>query len=347
MEMKKPVRLLDVAKRAGVGVGTASRVINNHPSVKEDKRRRVLEAIAEMDYQLNDIARSLKANRTKTIGVLIPDIANEFYADVVRGMEDIASQQGYSYILNSTDSDTRKELRSICIMREKQVDGIMMMSHTVAEELLESIRNNALPAVFVASSLHHPSIASVSIDNRAAAYDAVRHLLEKGHTRVAVVSGPQVDKSGGVERLRGYEDAMRERGLALTPEYVQMAGDYTYHSGYQKMRRLLALPQPPTAVFLAGDYMAIGAIKAAVQAGVSVPEELAVMGFDNLAVSEYYSPALSTVNQPRYRMGQEAIRMLLSLIHGEEPDTLNVVLPHELLPRQSSGGMGEGAPGRP
>ncbi len=334
--MNKPVRLVDVAMRAGVGVGTASRVINHHPSVKEDKRRRVLEAIEEMDYQLNGIARSLKANRTKTIGVLIPDIANEFYADVVRGMEDLASPEGYTYILNSTDSDTDKEKQSISIMREKQVDGIMMMSHTVAPEMLEYIQNNNLPAVLVASSLRHPTIASVSINNRAAAYDAVAYLIALGHTRVAMVSGPARDQSGGVDRLNGYRDAMGEHGLPVLENYVQMGTDYTYRTGYEKMKRLLMLEHPPTGVFLAGDYMAIGGLKAADELGIRVPEHVAVVGFDNLAVSEYYAPSLTTVNQPRYQMGQEAMRLLFCQIHGETPKEVSVVLPHQLLRRQSS-----------
>lgn len=334
--MKKPVRLVDVAMRAGVGVGTASRVINNHPSVKEDKRRRVLEAIAEMDYQINGIARSLKANTTKTIGVLIPDIANEFYADVVRGMEDVAREKGYSYILSSTDSNTEKELLAISIMREKQVDGIMMMSHTVAPEMLTYIQHNALPAVLVASGMSHPSVSAVSIDNRKAAYDAARYLLGLGHTRVAIVSGPISDQSGGVARLKGFEDAMRERGLAVSKEYVHSGADYSYRTGYEKMERLLALERPPTAVFLAGDYMAIGAIKAADHHGVAVPDQIAVMGFDNLAVSRYYAPSLSTVNQPRYRMGQEAMRLLFRRISGGAPETADVVLPHEVLRRQST-----------
>jgi len=336
--MKKSVRLVDVAMRAGVGVGTASRVINNHPSVKEDKRRRVLEAIEEMDYQINGIARSLKANSTKTIGVLIPDIANEFYADVVRGMEDLAHSKGYSYILSSTDSNTEKELLSISIMREKQVDGIMIMSHTVAPQMLEYVQHNALPAVLVASGMSHSSVATVSINNRLAAYEAVRYLLDLGHTLIAMVSGPDCDQSGGIDRLAGFQDAMRERGLMVPGGYIQIGSDYTYQTGYRKMENLLTLPQPPTAVFLAGDYMAIGAIKAADDHGVTVPGQLAVMGFDNLAVSQFYSPSLSTVNQPRYQMGQEAMRLLFCQITGETPQTLSVVLPHAVLKRQSTEG---------
>lgn len=334
--MKQPVRLIDVAKHAGVGVGTASRVINNHPSVKEGTRRRVLEAIEELDYQINGIARSLKANSTHTIGVLIPDIANEFYADVVRGMEDVALQHGYSYILSSTDSNTEKELHAISIMREKQVDGIMMMSHTVAPQMLEYIEHNALPTVLVASGMSHSSIATVSIDNRKAAYDAVSYLIELGHTRIAAISGPPSDQSGGVARLEGYKDAMREHGCPVMGGYVQEGKDYTYSTGFEKMERLLELALPPTAVFLAGDYMAIGALKAASYHQISVPNDIAVMGFDNLAVSQYYVPSLSTVNQPRYQMGQEAMRLLFCRLNNETPDQWNVILPHEVLKRHST-----------
>lgn len=334
--MKRTVRLVDVAKRAGVGVGTASRVLNNHPSVTEDKRRRVLAAIEEMDYQINGIARSLKANSTKTIGVLIPDIANEFYAEVVRGMEDMAREQGYSYILSSTDSNTQKELRALSIMREKQVDGILMMSHTVAPEMLECIEHIALPTVLVASGMSYPSVMSVDIDNRRAAYDAVAYLISLGHRSIAMVSGPANDLNGGAARLAGYRDAMRNSGCTVPNEYVLVGTDYTYRTGFEAMEHLLALEKKPTAVFLAGDYMAIGAIKAAVGHGISVPGQMAVMGFDNLAVAPYSAPSLSTVNQPRYQMGREAMRMLFCRIHGETLKQTNIVLPHELLCRQST-----------
>lgn len=333
--MHKPTRLVDVARRAGVGVGTASRVINNHPSVKEEKRKRVLDAIAELDYQINGIARSLKANSTKTIGVLIPDIANEFYADVVRGMEDVMQSRGYSYILSSTDSKTEKELRALSIMREKQVDGILMMSHTVAPEMLEFIQHNALPTVLVASG-RHGEMPTVDIDNRKAAYDAVCCLISEGHSRIAMVSGPTSDQSGGVARQAGYLDAMREHGCPVPQDYLQIGTDYTYHTGYEKMETLLALPNAPTAVFLAGDYLAIGAIKAARSIGVNVPEQVAVMGFDNLAVSQYCVPPLSTVNQPRYEMGREAMRQLFALLSDEQLEHTAVILPHEVLLRQST-----------
>ncbi|MEG2434356.1 MAG: substrate-binding domain-containing protein, partial [Acinetobacter sp.] len=162
-------------------------------------------------------------------------------------------------------------------------------------------------------------------------------LLSLGHTRIAMVSGPTSDQSGGVARLEGYQDAMREHGCEILDSYMQVGADYTYKTGYSKMEKLLQLPKPPSAVFLAGDYLAIGAIKAADHYHLKVPDQLAVMGFDNLAVSQYYLPSLSTVDQPRYKMGQEAMRLLFSQMEGEMPKSLSVVLPHEILVRQSSG----------
>lgn len=334
--MKNTVRLIDVAKRAGVSVGTASRVINHHPAVRDDKRRRVLEAIEEMGYQINDVARSLKANSTKTIGVLIPDIANEFYADVVRGMEDVARGRGYSYILSSTDSNTEKELRSMMVMREKQVDGIVMMSHTVAPSLLQYIEENRLSVVLVASGVETSAMATVSIDNKQAARDAVNYLISLGHKRIAMIGGPVSDLSGGVARLEGYRQVMREHGLPIPQEYEQIGMEYTYQTGYDKMELLLQMEEPPSAVFVAGDYMAIGAIKAIHGHGISIPAEIAVMGFDNLAVSQYCSPSLTTVNQPRYQMGQEAMQLLFQCIEEDGAEKRNIVLPHEIIRRQST-----------
>lgn len=334
--MKNSVRLIDVAKRAGVSVGTASRVINHHPAVSDDKRQRVLEAIEEMGYQINDVARSLKANSTKTIGVLIPDIANEFYADVVRGMEDVARSKGYSYILSSTDSNTEKELRSMMIMRDKQVDGILMMSHTVAPSMLHYIEENHLSVVLVASGVETSAMATVSIDNRQAAYDAVSYLASLGHRRIAIISGPVSDLSGGVARLEGYRQSMRDHELTIPEAYEQVGMEYTYQTGYDKMELLLQMEELPEAVFVAGDYMAIGAMKAIRDRGLAIPEQIAVMGFDNLAVSKYCSPSLSTVNQPRYQMGQEAMHLLFRQIEGEKSEKRNIVLPHEVIMRQST-----------
>ncbi len=334
--MKKTVRLMDVAKLAGVGVGTASRVINNHPSVRDDKRQRVLDAIQKLDYQCNEIARSLKANRTKTVGVLIPDIANEFYADVVRGIEDAASSQGYTYLLSSTDSNTEKELTAINIMREKQVDGIVLLSHTAAPELLHFIESNALDAVLVASTSGPASIASVNIDNRQAAYEAVCHLAQLGHTRIAMVCGPQNDQSGGVDRMKGYRQALEQHHLPFGEETLAVGVNYTVKAGYDCTCRLLSRRPRPTAIFLASDYMAIGAVRAAEEQGLRVPQQLSVLGFDNLSVAEYFTPALTTVNQPRYRMGLEAMKLLFELIRGNPSAQRKLLLPHELVVRNST-----------
>lgn len=211
----------------------------------------------------------------------------------------------------------------------------MMMSHTVAPEMMAFIHHNALPTVLVASG-SHGEIPTVDIDNRKAAYDAVSCLIREGHRRIAMVSGPVSDLSGGLARQTGYWDAMREHGCPVPKDYVQIGCDYTYHTGYEKMEKLLALSNAPTAVFLAGDYLAIGAIKAARSLGVSVPGQLAVMGFDNLAVSQYCAPPLSTVNQPRYEMGREAMRLLFARLLDEPMEQTAVILPHEVFLRQST-----------
>lgn len=334
--MKKAIRLVDVAKKAGVGVGTASRVINNHPSVADDKRQRVLAAIDELGYQCNQIARSLKSNTTKTIGVVIPDISNEYFADVVRGVQDVASQQGYTIILSNTDSNTKKEIVAINTLCEKQVDGIIMLSHTASKEMLQCIESHFLPAVLVATSLKHKSIGTVNISNKKAAYDAVCHLAKNGHKKIAMVSGPLFDKEGGLKRQQGYLAALKDFGIKAPKDYLLFGKDYSYKSGYCCMQSLLKAKVLPTAVFFASDYMAIGAIKAAAEKNIGIPKDISVIGFDNLAVCAYYSPSLSTVNQPRYDMGSQSMQLLYSIIKGSPPQQIHLVLPHKVLARQST-----------
>lgn len=334
--MAKKIWLKDVANKAGVSVGTASRVINKVSGVKEENRKRVLNAIEEMGYHIDDIARSMRARNTNTIGVLIPDIANEFYSDVVRGMEDIARMHGYSYILSSTDSITEKELHAVKMMKEKRVDGIMIMSHTVSDALLTCLKDNNITAVFVASGTMEAPFYSVAIDNKKAAFDAVQAFIKNGLTKIAMISGPSIDPSGGVARLEGYKSVLQAYGIAANENYIQIGTDYSYQNGYELMKNLLILKDRPQAVFAAGDYMAIGAMKAISEQKLYIPEDIQVIGFDNLLVSQYCTPSLTTVNQPRYEMGRVAMELLLDGIVTTSNKEHSVLFEHCIVTRDST-----------
>lgn len=332
------VQLKDVAKRAGVGVGTASRVINNHPSVTEDKRKRVLDAIEELGYKRNAIAGSLKTNKTKTIGVIIPDISNEYYSDIVRGAEDIASEFQYTIILCNTDSKLKREISTINMLCEKQVDGLIMITYHMTEKTLNCLLATGIPVMMVATLVENHDISTVNISNEAAAYDATNYLIKLGHKRIAMITGPLDDIDGGLNRLNGYKRALSENNLPID-ESIICTGDYRYNSGYSNMKELLKRNFNISAVFTASDYMAIGASKAIQEKGLRVPNDIAIIGFDNLTITEYAYPSISTVAQPCYEMGQVAVRRLTSLINDETIDNSHLILPHRIIERASTGNL--------
>lgn len=336
MAKEKTVRLLDVAHRAGVGVGTASRVLNNEPSVSEDRRRRVLEAIEELGYRRNAIAQSLRASRTKTLGVIIPDVSNEFYSEIVRGVEDAARAKSYNILLCSTDGKPDKERDAVTMLSEKLVDGIIMLSYGLSQDTLTSLREADLPVAMIATPLEEKQFVTVNISNYEAAREAVAYLIGQGHRRIAVVAGPKEDVEGGESRLKGYRAALEEADLPYDPMLVERSG-YTYEKGYQCMQRLLARGGTFSAVFAASDHIAVGCIKALWEKGLRVPEDVSVMGFDNLSITAYATPPVTTVNQPRYEMGRQAASMVCRLLAGEEVEDRHLVLAHDIVLRSSTG----------
>lgn len=336
MEKEKTVRLLDVAHHAGVGVGTASRVLNNEPGVGEDKRRRVLAAIEEMGYRRNAIARSLKVNRTKTLGVIIPDVANEFYSEIVRGAEDAARSQKYNILLCSTDGNAEKERYTVTMLSEKQVDGIIMLSYGLSPDTLENLKKADIPVALISTLTEEKDFITINISNRRAAQQAVEFLIGQGHRSVAMLAGPQGDKDGGENRLKGYCDALKKHGLAYDAALTERSGAYTYEEGYRCTQRILASQKPFTAVFAASDHMAIGCIKALWDNGLRVPQDISVVGFDNLSITAYSTPPVTTVNQPRYEMGRFAAQKLCQVLAGESVEERHMLLEHSIIRREST-----------
>ncbi|PDO11758.1 MAG: catabolite control protein A [Candidatus Reconcilbacillus cellulovorans] len=328
------VTIYDVAREAGVSMATVSRVVNNNPNVKPQTRKKVFEAIERLGYRPNAVARGLASKRTTTVGVVIPDISNSVFAEVARGIEDIANMYHYNIILCNADKKKEKEIRVINTLLEKQVDGLLFMGGVVTDEHMQAFRTATVPVVLCGTMDERHEMPSVDIDHEQAAYDAVKLLVDSGHRAIGMISGTLQDPLVGYARFRGYRRALEEAGIPFREEYVRV-GNYRYESGMETMKYFLELPSRPTAVFCATDEMAIGAIHAVQDAGLRVPEDISIVGLDNVRIASMVRPQLTTVAQPMYDIGAVAMRLLTKLMNKEHVEQTRVVLPHEVIRRHS------------
>lgn len=323
----------DVAKEAGVSIATVSRVLNNIDIVNEDTKKKVVEAIEKLGYRPNIVARSLKTQRTKTIGIIIPDISNHFYPEVVRGAEDVANIYGYNIMLCNTDLDPVKETEYLQVLREKMVDGVLYMSNSLEKNILETAHSLHIPIVLVETTDEEGALPSVTIDNEKAAYDAVCHLIEKGYKNIGFIGMYEDAVNAAAYRYAGYKRALKEHELVEDPSLVFLGG-LKASDGYEigfKMNKIKA-----DAVFCASDELAMGFINGLRENGVNVPEDLGVMGFDNIYASFIFYPKLTTVDQPMYDMGSVGMRMLIKVINNQELEEKHYVLPHGIVDRNST-----------
>ncbi|MGC5328409.1 catabolite control protein A [Brevibacillus sp. SYSU BS000544] len=330
-----PITIYDVAREAGVSMATVSRVVNGNPNVKPTTRKKVLAAIERLGYRPNAVARGLASKKTTTVGVIIPDISSLFFSELARGIEDIATMYKYNIILCNSDQRLEKELQLINTLLEKQVDGLLFMGGEVKEDHLQALSTAAVPVVLAATRDADNVLPSVTIDHFQAAYDATQSLIEEGHQRIAMITGPLHDPLGGLVRFEGYKQALADANIPFKEELVAN-GNYRYESGLARMSEFLQLAEPPTAVFAASDEMAIGAIHAVQDAGLHVPNNIEVIGYDNIRLAEMVRPRLSTVVQPMYDIGAVAMRLLTKYMNNEHVEQHVVLLPHRIEYRQST-----------
>ncbi|MFD3445283.1 catabolite control protein A [Microbacteriaceae bacterium 4G12] len=329
------VTIYDVAREANVSMATVSRVVNGNPNVKPTTRKKVLEAIERLGYRPNAVARGLASKKTTTVGVIIPDISNIFYAELARGIEDIATMYKYNIILSNSDQNKEKEMHLLNTMLGKQVDGIVFMGENITEEHVEEFKKSPAPIVLAASFDKQNSTPSVNIDYLQAAYDAMKYLLEKGHKRIAFVSGPYEHAAANGQKLAGYKKALEEAGVSFDEELV-VEGDYTYDSGMEAFDKLWEATDKPTAMFVSSDEMALGVVHAAQDKGIHIPNDLEVIGFDNTRLAMMVRPQLTTVVQPMYDIGAVAMRLLTKYMNKETVEDHTVILPHRIQFRQST-----------
>jgi LacI family transcriptional regulator len=326
----------DVARRARVSVATVSRVVN-HSAHRVDPatRQRVMAAVADLGYQANPIAVSLKKRASRTVALIVPNISNPFFPAIARGIEDTARQHGYAVLLCNTYEDLDREHEYLELLRKRWVDGMLFATVGSNTRHLQDLRRDGLPVVLVARDVDGLTIDAVLVDNFRGAVDATTHLLHLGHRAIAYIAGPPSLRVA-LERRRGHLHALAAAGLDADDALIA-EGDFTADGGRAAIATLLGRGARFSAVVAANDLMAIGAMEALRAVDRRIPHDVAVVGFDDITFASLVSPALTTVAQPKYRMGQLAMERLLELMAGESAAGRRIMLDPQLIVRQSCG----------
>lgn len=313
----------DVARRAGVSTSTVSHVINKDRFVSDATREKVEAAIKSLNYAPSALARSLKLNQTRTIGMLLTASSNPFYSELVRGVERSCFERGYSLVLCNTDGDEQRMNRNLEMLLQKRVDGLLLLcteTHRVSREIMQ--RYPEIPGVMMDWAPQGLCYDLIQDNSLLGGDIATQYLIDKGYTRIACISGP-LDKSPARLRLEGYRVAMKRAGLPVASGY-EITADFEFSSGFRAMEALLALPERPHAVFIGNDAMAVGAYQALWHAGLTVPGDMAIIGYDDIEFARYMTPPLTTIHQPKDELGELAIDVLIHRM--TQPD-----LPQQLL----------------
>jgi LacI family transcriptional regulator len=329
------ITIYDVAREANVSMATVSRVVNGNPNVKPTTRKKVTEVIDRLGYRPNAVARGLASKKTTTVGVIIPDISNQIFAELARGIEDIATMYNYNIILSNSDQNMDKELRLLNTMLGKQVDGLVFMSGNITEQHISEFEKSPVPIVLASAMEESGKIPSVNIDHEQAVYDAISTFIEGGHKRIAMVIGPLHEPVNAEKKLLGYKRALSDAGIEYNEELVQ-EGDYTYDSGMEAFEKYLESDIKPTAVFVGSDEMALGVVHAAADKGFVIPNDFEVITSENTKLSLMVRPQLTTIVQPLYDIGAVAMRLLTKLMNKEEVTEQKVILPHRIEVRAST-----------
>lgn len=331
---KTAVTIRDVAVHAQVSVSTVSHVINGTRHVEPETEQRVRSAIEALNFRPNTLARSLRRPGTGMIGLLVPDNTNPFFAEVARVIENVGFEHGYSAILCNSDGSPNKEATYVDVLLSRQVDGLLVISTTSHTEFLSRIINADVPVIMVdrdTTDLH--LMDRVVVDNERGGYLAGEYLLANGHRQIGCINGPSTATPSAL-RIDGFRRALAEHGVAL-PDQAVVSGDFQYASGERGMTELIARNPRLTAVFAANDLMALGAIHALQRMGKSVPDDVSVIGFDNIPQSAASYPTLTTIAQPIEQLGQTSILRLLERIRHSDMDPTKIVLEPELVIRES------------
>ncbi len=333
--MDQDLTMKDIAEKAGVSIATVSRVLNNTKPVSSELRKKVLDIVQKTGYKPNALARSLIKQRTGTIGVIIPDMDNETFADLIKGIELITDKNDYVILVTNTRGEVKKELEMFNLFEEKRLDGIIFSGVALTEKHIEFFDKYEIPTVVVGQTFNKLDFPSVTIDNFQAAFDVTQYLINLGHKNIGMIRGPLYDMQAGKERLMGYKTALRENEYPVNKKYITQ-GDFTISSGYEAMGEIWRNELKPTAIFSASDKMAIGALNYCLDHGLDVPEDISIAGFDNMELATAVRPALTTIHQDQVEKGIKTAEILLDLIKKEEEESYNIQLPYTLIERDST-----------
>lgn len=336
--MTDHLTLEKIGELAGVSRATVSRVINNHPSVRTQVRQRVLDVIAETGYQPNLAARSLASRRTGVIGLVIPRMVHSLFTDpyyprLIQGISQGSNDNDYTlslFLFHSADEEQKLAAR---LVRQGLLDGVIVAASLINDPLIPRLMDARMPFVLIGRPDQYPDAHYVDVDNLMGAFTAVSHLIHQGYHRIATITGRQ-DMSAGIQRKQGYLNALQAQGLPID-EALIITGDFDPEAAYNAMQSLL--PHRPEAVFAASDTMALSALQAIQEAGLRVPQDIAVVGYDDLPAGQTAVPPLTTIRQPIRRIGTLAVATLIDIINQPQEPTRRIVLPSELVIRQSCG----------
>lgn len=302
----------DVAKATGLSLGTVSNVINGVPTVSEENRKRVNEAIAALGYRRNQAASQLRSNKSNSIGLVIPNITNPFYPEIARGVDDAARKAGFNVFLCNKDRSSEKEEEAIEALLGKNVDGILLFKPRISAAYISKIREQCA-LVLMDYDQNAGSCDSVNVNDEEGMRYAVKQVLEMGHKRIAFLSGIQ-DSFSSARRLQAFVGVMREQGITLPEDFIHH-GDFTFECGAEFVQQMMKSPEPPTAIMTANDLMALGVVFGALEMGLRVPQDLSVVGYDDIQNIKWNRPSLTTTWHPKYEMGEEAALLLIDQIN--------------------------------
>lgn len=333
-QASSPATMKDVAEKAGVSTATVSRALMNPEKVSAATRQKVEQAVIAVGYASHGLARNARRGETQTILVIVPNICDPFFSEIIRGIEITAAQEGYLVLIGDCAHQDQQEKTFMDLLLTRQFDGMVLLGSQIPFDPTDDEQRNLPPIIMANEFAPDMSLPTVHIDNLTAAFEAVNHLLQLGHRQIGCIAGPE-EMPLCQYRTQGYIQALRRSGLVVDPTYI-VRGDFSFEAGASALRQLMALPKPPRALFCHSDIMALGAMNEAKRLGLGVPQALSIVGFDDIELSRYCDPPLTTVTQPRYQIGREAMLLLLDELQGKRVNNGSRLLDAELTVRGST-----------
>lgn len=326
--------IVEIAKIAEVSTATVSRVINNDPKVKTETRDKVNEVIKKYNFNPNILARNFVKQTTSTIGLIMPDLVDEFFTEIIRGVDEVAYQKNYHLMVSSTHGDKTMKESILNFMGNGLVDGFILMAPSIDDSVKKVLRTKNFPVVLINAKQEIDNCDTVSIDNQIGAFEMVNYLLEKGYKKIAHISGP-LDNNDAARRLKGYNQSLSEKSIKTNSNWI-VQSDFTIKGGYAACEKLMKLKNRPEVIFAANDMMAIGCYNYLSENNFTIPEDVALAGFDNIFISRYLSPKLTTVDSPISEVGKTAADLLFERLNEPNREVERIKISTSLMIRQSA-----------